>query len=271
MATIFVGITTYNRIDYLEKTITSLLVTRNNKHNWIMAAADDGSTDGSIQLLKKHGFRIFRHNRYGVHHQTNVLLKFASETGFDFGFMLDDDLIFKRPNWDNKYIEAIKKTEFDHLNFHDPRWKRKRTQRSTIHHESGLLECKAYWFDTQGAFWTFTPAVIKNVGFFDIENFKVCGLGHRDYTFRCCKAGFNIFKNIFDITNSFHYLQLNLNKNNYESAPDRNLIFDMWRQYSPHKQQKLHDDRIYVPYNETPVNCFNEPIITAHPACIKCL
>jgi len=255
------AITTYNRIEYLKKTYESWLTTKSPQYNWILIIADDGSTDGTIEYLQNIPCQLILSKRRGIHHQANQILRIAEHLSFDFAFKFDDDIIFKQPGWDTKFIEASKITGFDHLVFHDLHWKRKQRFRDTIAHSSGLLECKAWWNDTQGAFWTFTPRVLQKVGYFDIKNFGLCGLGHRDYTFRCCKAGFNNIKNIFDIKDSNLYLELI--KNDYDSAPDHDKCEMIWNsgKLNEIKTKKLFDNRLYIPCATSQVNLYNKQII----------
>jgi len=244
------ALTTYNRIQYLRKMIESWEKTHNPNHEWTLLACDDGSNDGTVQLLKSSGFKITIHNHKGIHHQTNSLIKRCSKIDFDIAFKTDDDLIFKLKSWDDKYIEAINETGYDHLNFHDLHWKRKIKYRNPINHKSKLIQNRAFWFDTQGAFWTLTPRIITKVGYFDLKNFGACGLGHRDYTFRCCRAGFNVFKTIYDVANSNKYIELI--KKNYTSAPMRDKYHKIWNSPNQIKNKKLHlkdKKRIYIPWN----------------------
>lgn len=252
MANCIWAITTCNRLDFLKQTVDSWFATRNPSYHWTVIIADDGSTDGTWEYLSNipHPVILLQHNQRGVHYQTNRLLHTASKLRYDIGFKTDDDLLFRRAGWDKAYVNAILETGYDHLVFHDPTWRRKKVKVPTVKHRSGLLECKAHWNDTQGAFWTFTPRVLKKVGFFDLAIYGKRDLGHRDYTMRCCKAGFNKLDSIFDIVDSQAFIELN--QHQYVST---------WGKLSPSKKsdpksdrKKLHlwDGRIYVPYNTLP-------------------
>ena len=250
MITCVWAITTYNRMNFLKQTIDSWLDTRNPSYRWVVLIADDGSTDLTLKYLSRFSeFTVLNHNRRGVHHQTNQLFKNCPD--FHVGFKTDDDLIFKEKGWDTQYIEAIKETGYDHLVFHDLKWKRKKRKRDDVYHPSGRLECRSYWDDTQGAFWTFTPRVLKSVGYFDMSLYGRAGWGHRDFTMRCCKAGFNEQDNIFDITDSNRWIQLNLHQ--YVSThPIRPK--QLPGEETKRKINALWDSRIFVPYNTIP-NC----------------
>ena len=112
---LLLGITTYNRVRFLKTTLETFLATKSD-HNWTIVIADDGSDDGSIEYIQstlcEEDYTLIRSNRRGVHHQTNQILRHASTINFDYGFKIDDDLIFKQKEWDIKYIEAIKETGY---------------------------------------------------------------------------------------------------------------------------------------------------------------
>lgn len=258
---IVLGITTYNRLEYLKQTLDGWDATRNKQHDWAVIVADDGSTDGTLPYLadrlKDIPHHVLSNQRRGVHHQTNTILKHCSDIEFDFGFKIDDDLIFKKKGWDELYLSGMKK--FDHLVFHDPQWKRVKRQREPVQNEQ--FECRSYWNDLQGAFWTFTPRVISTIGYFDLKNFGLCGFGHRDYTYRCCKAGFNCFDNIFDMRGSLEYLELI--KHKYHSAPDRDSTWQYWNTYQlwQYKISKFNDERLYIPYKDEPVDIYGHSLI----------
>ncbi len=111
-----------------------------------------------------------------------------------------------------------------------------------------------------GCFWTFTPNVLEKVGYYDLLNFGVSGNGHTDYTIRCCRAGFNRNKTLFDLYESSEFIAMQ--DEGYKCSLylnteiDVNLIGVL---------DKLHKDftlsienRIYIPYNECEFNILNE-------------
>ena len=53
---IVLGITTYNRCDYLQACLESFLQTRNTDHEWVVIVADDGSTDDTLEYLENLNF-----------------------------------------------------------------------------------------------------------------------------------------------------------------------------------------------------------------------
>jgi glycosyltransferase involved in cell wall biosynthesis len=245
-------ISTYNRKKFLEKTITTWNKTRNRKYQWTLIISDDGSTDGTLKYLDEliiDGVDkiIIKNNRRGIHHQTNSLIKSVNVIDYDFGFKSDDDIIFLQKGWDDLYFNTAKSTDYYHLIFFDKEWggRRKECKKSII--KDNCLENCVDSTKLQGAFWTFNKNVLEDVGYFDTNNFNLCGIGHNDFSLRCCRLGYNDIKNPFDVINSNNYITLN--KVNYTSPDRRN---DLWNtpEIVAEKKSKLLGNRTYIPYNQ---------------------
>lgn len=256
-------ITTYNRITFLKKTIETWKTTFNKKYNWTLIVADDGSNDGTLDYLYNLNIDdvkiiIIENNRRGVHYQTNSLIKCALELelDFDYGFKSDDDIIFKSKGWDNLYFNASISTNFYHLIFYDKKWGDMRNELQESIFKYSILENCTNYKNIQGAFWTFNRTVLESVGFFDIDNFNLCGLGHVDFSLRCCRLGFNDIKNPYDIKDSNNYISLNTE--NYVS----NNEYNNWNtdEIISNKLKLLDKYRTYINYNELPVNLYNDNI-----------
>lgn len=258
--TIVLGITTYNRINYLKSCINSWCKTRNKDHNWILIIADDGSTDGTVEFIKdlfipEVHIHIIFNNRKGVHYQTNEILKYCSILEFDLGFKIDDDIIFLKKGWEDIYIAAIEKTGYDHLCFFDiEKGKKRGIRKNPIISPDGSLVSYVINKDIQGAFWTFTKRVIEKVGYFDIENFGFCGYGHIDYTYRCARAGFNDINNIFDCKNSNEYISL-LKENYLSAIPDKLRYKINTKEEISRKLNIINDNsRIFIDYKKIEID-----------------
>lgn len=186
-------ITTYNRKNHLKKMINSWIETKDDKINWKLIISDDGSTDGTIEYIKKLEIDnveviLIENKRRGIHHQTNQLIKKALEFSFDFGFKCDDDILFLKKGWDIEYYKTAVSHNYYHLRFNDGNYK------------SNIGE------KIQGAFWTFNKSVLDDVGYFDLNTFNLCGYAHVDYFNRCCRASYNDINSPVDIENSSEYV-----------------------------------------------------------------
>lgn len=217
---ICLGVTTFNRVDYLKKFINSFIKNHNEDYNWTIVIADDGSIDGTVNYINKLRIKnvkivkIFS-NRVGVHAQTNKILKKFIENNFSYGFKADDDIFFKNREWADRYISALNKSGYDHLCYFNRSWK-KENKNSII--KDREIQGFASPMHALGCFWTLTPRVIEKVGFFDTKNFGHSGYGHLDYTNRCAKAGLNNTEIIYDLLNSEEYIGMHSDRSSYISS-----------------------------------------------------
>ena len=235
--------------------LDSFFITKNNSFLWQIIIADDGSTDGTKEYLKelqkKHKLIIVENNRRGIHHQVNSILKYLSSIDFDLCFKIDDDILFQKEGWDKLYWNTIERTGYDHLIFYDKNWRpHLNLERPII---SGNLVANCFSEGIQGAFYTLTPSIIQAVGYFDEQRFGSRGLGHIDFSFRCCRAGFNVLKNPFDVKSSNNFIQLqssdtmtNSISSKYKSLLNPKEIIEL-------KKDVFRSHRVYIPYNENKV------------------
>lgn len=268
---IIYGLTTYNRKDYLQNHIDTWYKTINKSYDWTIYINDDGSDDGSIEYIESlnlDGVKLVKNiaKRRGVHYAINKILKYASENTFDIGFKAEDDIFFKKSGWDDLYLKSIKKSGYQHFAFIDTQWAKKYTGaillKKKITNKEKLIEAKiSNAYCAYGCFWTFTPDIIKKIGYIDVNNFGLAGNGHSDYTLRCCDAGFNSRKPFYDVVDSENYISMI--KDNYRGAGDkkeRNFASTFNVRHG-HKGKVLEiRNRGYIPYRELPYDVFGEEI-----------
>ena len=219
MPRVFIGVKTYNRLDYLVKCIESILWTLEDGYEYLLAIADDGSTDGTSKYLKQIALpldlEIIHNERRFASGQFNELVKLAHERGADFIFILDDDVVFKQEGWVSGYYDAAKSSGYDHLCHynlpHHAQLADKKgmpvkplEMRATDH----LLSAYVTVENCMGALMTLTPRVIETIGYADETNFFGRGLWHVDYSARACRAGFNESSRFFDLRGSNDFLVL---------------------------------------------------------------
>jgi len=246
------AITTYNRLDYLRSCVESFLQTRSHAFDWQLIIADDGSKDGTkeylTQIEKKHKAIIIHNDRTHIHHQVNTILQRLSTMSFDLCFKCDDDVAFLQKGWDELYWDTIDRTGYAHLIFYDKHWQPYANRSQVLKFGKLVSNCSAE--QIQGAFYTITPEMIDRVGYFDTQQFGASGLGHVDFSFRSCRAGFNVLAHPFDVENSNDYLQLQA-VHSYTSAISlKQKIEQNDSEILDRKRQLLRMGRLYIPYNE---------------------
>ncbi|MCB0487322.1 MAG: glycosyltransferase [Cyclobacteriaceae bacterium] len=250
------AITTFNRLHFIRSLIRSFVNTIDTKNNqWLIIIADDGSTDGTHDYLDSLeidnlSVEVIRNNRQGVHHQFNTIVKALEKKSYDFCFKCDDDIEFLRPGWDKLYIDAIRETGFDHLCHFDIRWRPEKILKKPITRGSLVSYCRAK--DVQGAFFTLSPPVIRDVGFMDTENFGFRGVGHVDYTIRAARAGYNHPEHPFDVSFSNDYI--GHQKGPYASAMNRHLVNALESDKESKRKYELIQDnkRVYIDFFDNP-------------------
>ena len=248
------AISTYNRKEYLQSMLTSFLVSRSKDVEWKIIIADDGSKDGTIDFIKIFDFEgipyvLLQNQRNGIHHQMNTILFHLSNSKFDVCFKCDDDVFFKQKGWDKLYWETMERTGYQHLIFIDKTWIPADIREKPL--KFGNLISNGKPGVLSGAMYTITPEIIKKVGYFDVFNFGFRGVGHQDYSLRCCRAGFNAIENPLDVVHSNNYIQLQ-NRDDYVTSMNRKLL----RLLNPSevvesKNAIKMQNRIYIPYNES--------------------
>lgn len=246
------AITTYNRLDYLKDCVSSFLRTKSSAFEWQILIADDGSTDGTKiyldELQANHKAILIHNNRVDIHRQVNTILKALSDMDFDICFKCDDDIVFKAAGWDDLYSKTITRTGYQHLVFYDKNWQPYANLARPIKHGNLVANCAAEAI--QGGFYTITPAIIEAVGYFDEQQFGRRGLGHVDYTLRCCRAGFNVLAHPFDVESSNELLQLQVAHAYRRSVSSKYKALFNSKEIIELKKQITQAQRIYIPYNE---------------------
>ncbi len=250
--TIVLAITTFNRVHNLTTLVSSFIKHSRNDVNWIILIADDGSTDGTIEyieslIIQSIPISLIKNDRQGVHHQFNTILKELENIEFGYCLKCDDDIEFIKPGWEQLYIDAIERTGYHHLCHFDESWRSIKNLKKPVIQDELIGHCVAK--DVQGAFFTLTPNVIKEVGYMDIRNFGFRGVGHIDYTMRACRAGFNDINHPFDVQNSNDYIKHQ--SGDYKSALDQDIQNALENDETSKKKYEIitSPSRKYIPFN----------------------
>lgn len=163
-----VGITTYNRPDYFKQCFTASIDKLKDVVD-VWCVYEDGS-DKEIEkydemfgwIEKEYPFvKIFRPgSNGGVAKAKNTLLRHLIDSGCDYLFLLEDDIIIKDQKAVTGYIEASKNSGFSHLCFayHGPM-------------NQGGPMYKDQWLEYHGAcigaWCMYTKEIIEKVGYFN--------------------------------------------------------------------------------------------------------
>lgn len=247
------AITTYNRLGYLQKCVESWLATRSSNATWELIVADDGSSDGTLSYLRRlklggTRFTLIKNQRTDIIHQTNTILKHLQKTTFDLCFKCDDDIIFQQEGWDELYWSVIQRTGYQHLVYYNLAWRPALTK--PVPHAAGQLVSYCEREHLQGAFFTVTPKILQEVGFFDAQQLGFRGYEHNDFSIRCCRAGFNSLEHPFDIQDSNHYIDLQ-GQTEYVRAMSSSMESKLHQAVTlAQKRRVLYQNRIFVPFHQ---------------------
>lgn len=198
------GITTYNRPDYLDKCLEGV---KSHLQDVIDSCYlyNDGSIKGKTeykQIYKTLPKKIkYKHSikNMGVGHAKNYLLKRMMDDGCDYMFLLEDDIVPQSPKAITEYIRLSDESGIEHFLF---------AHHGTENIGKLCLSEKGVELYTAciGAYCMYTRQVIEKVGYFD-ENFKNA-FEHVEHTFRISRAGFTTpFPTYPDVENSQDYLK----------------------------------------------------------------
>lgn len=216
---IFIGIKTFNRIDYLKNCIGSLMATIEACFEYVVVVADDGSTDGTLEYLSNLRLPIdltvvYNNKRYASG-QFNDLVRMAITRRADFIIIADDDVVFKKVGWVSGYFNAARHSGYPHLcHYNLPHHAQLAPRRGVSVNAEKLKstskDLTAYGNveSGMGALITLTPEVVNRVGLADETNFFIRGQWHVDFSARACRAGFNEYNRFFDWSQSNDYIEL---------------------------------------------------------------
>ena len=241
------AVTTFNRFHLLKRCLESWNSTRSETVKWTLLIADDGSNDGTIEYLEQlkgdFDIKIISNYRMGIHQQMNTIIEFLEKVDFDFCFKIDDDIEFLSAGWDNEYYQKAMKSGFHHLIFFEKKWSTEQHFETPI--QFNEFESNVAAINVHGFFYTLTKDVIEKVGYFDHHQFGFRGMGHVDYSIRCCKAGFNNLDTPFDIANSQKYISAY--SEDYKPSLNSNYIKYYDSYHRKKKEDVIKNSSIYKP------------------------
>ncbi len=184
------GVTTYNRLEFLRTCIASLQET-----DWGGALhrviVDDGSTEaGYAEFLGecgKTGITILRNGaNCGVAVTKNRALRHMLDAKCEHLFLLEDDIVFKSNAVLREYIDLAEASGVQHLNFALHGLLNRRGERIVRHNGVPVLA----YPNVTGAFSYFSRELLETIGLMD-EAF-LNALEHVDFTYRAAVAGYTL-------------------------------------------------------------------------------
>ena len=164
------------RYDIIEQCFQSLVDI--NPDNVSINIVSDGITDRHEKLINKFPFHhIKRKVNGGISKAKNSGIDYILKQGNDFGFLVDDDVIFKDKEVFNSYVSTMIKTGLPHYSL----FLQDDGKNCTIKTINGCDIKQTPWVN--GCFLTFTRSLIKEIGYFKILSYKY-GHEHSNFTRR---------------------------------------------------------------------------------------
>ncbi len=179
LASIGVGITTYNRKWKLEETLARLRAVTPEPFDLLVA--DDGSTDGTVEYLAATGLDFVTGRNRGVAWNKNRALYTLFRRGHDAIVLLEDDAFPAERGWLSVWAEAARR--HDHVNYAGAWFPAEVFVRG-----AGTLDDPFITTASTAQVSAFSRRAVERVGFFDTR-FRGYGHEHVDLTQRMIRDG----------------------------------------------------------------------------------
>lgn len=178
------AITTYNRMALLEDQLDRF--DRFTSVPFEMFVGDDGSTDGTADMLRRRGVPHAAGRNKGIAWNKNRgLFHLMNSTAVDVLLLLDDDVIPTTFGWEQEWIAGARR--FGHINY-APQYLRDHVLTGNCR-----ADCPGISDMVGGQCLGFARSALAQVGYFD-PRFGQYGHEHSDLSFRCQRAGFGALK-----------------------------------------------------------------------------
>lgn len=175
-----IAITTFNRIDCLLEQIR--LIQKFSVCEYELIVCDDGSTDDTVERLKKENIPYITGKNKGIAWNKNRGLYYlANYTNADVFLLMDDDIYPTQYGWDMEWGKAVQ--QHGHVNFIFPELKYQLLYGDCTASNPGLSPLLA------GPCIGINREILPLVGYMD-NRFGKYGHEHTDYSTRYVKLGF---------------------------------------------------------------------------------
>jgi glycosyltransferase involved in cell wall biosynthesis len=175
-----IGIITYNRRDALAGTLARVRTHTNAP--FTLVVADDGSEDGTMDLLRSHNVTVVTGRNMGVAWNKNrALFLLAAIIQCDVVILLEDDSFPTRDGWEQEWVQATQ--SWGHVNLAGGWF------RDSFLKGSGTVEDPIFSTEVSGQCSGFSRAALLYAGYFD-SRFRGYGHGHVEHTRRLVRVGY---------------------------------------------------------------------------------
>ena len=201
-----IGLITCDRLDFFEKSFSSLRKAINNSENCEFIVINDGKDE--IPTVPSNYIKT--KGKEGVAKAKNYALRFLMEKECEHIFLMEDDIEIIDADVFNFYINASNKTGIKHFNYalhgnHNLNHLNQPNVLKTINYPNTDVSIDIYP-NVLGAFSYYHIDVLKDVGLMD-ENFYNA-MEHVDHTYQIIKKGYNPpFRYFVDVNESNKYLK----------------------------------------------------------------
>lgn len=180
MTPLGIAITTFNRRDFVITLTSSIRLFSKNRLEIVIC--DDGSTDGTVEALRRLGeFVISGENRGVAWNKNRGLFFLRNCTTVENIVLLDDDIEIVKQSWDEDWVTAIR--NYGHVNYVFDDGLDKMSGGSATPDDPGLAA------ELPGCAIGFRRDVLEKIGYFD-SRFGRYGHEHVELTHRAIRAGY---------------------------------------------------------------------------------
>lgn len=196
-----VGILSFNRLDSLHRLLVSIREHTDLSKTTIFISDESTNQDIKDYITKIPDMVVLNNKeRLGIAGNTNRLLRCLDR--FRYKIILNDDVIIRRPGWDELYVKAFQATKYHHFCMRQPGVYGASEKDGQIHNVNGQI-IRTIQEKPQGAIIAFDHDAFKKVGYFD-EIFGIYGMEHVDWSERVSHSGIQP-PGFHDVANSIEY------------------------------------------------------------------
>lgn len=244
---IAICVLSYNRSESLRRLIESIRRTV-DLDQVVLFISDDASTDAkTITLLNDLSndskiVVIKNEKNIGIAGNTNRLLRCAQR--FEHIFLVNDDVQFLTPGWDQFYINKAKQSGIHHACFRQPGvYGAKHTDHQIINIHG--VDIESVSSKPHGAMLYLSNKALKTCGYFN-EEYKKYGMEHVDWSLKPAEFGLQP-AGFFDFSGSQNYVLIHPENS---SVPDRGEWYRKNKDLFTVRKEKYYAE----PTNESVVN-----------------